>query len=62
MEPEQTEKKYDARTETMMDGTLIQYVLISPTGVRVFRKGGGFIDIKPSDPRNQFAVTFSTKD
>lgn len=57
----ETEKK-ESRTETMIDGTLIQYVLIGPTGVRVFRKGGGSIDVKSDDPRRQLRVEFNTKD
>ncbi len=62
MEQEQTEVKHETRTETMMDGTLIQYALISPTGVRIFRKGGGFIDVKSSDSRVKLSVEFNTKD
>ena len=56
--PEQRE----SRTETMLDGSLVGYVLISPTGVRIYRKGGGFIDVKPNDPRNNFTVEFNTRD
>ena len=61
MEKEQTEKK-EARTETILDGTLIQYITISPTGVRVFRKGGGFIDVTSSNSRDSLTITFTTKD
>jgi hypothetical protein len=59
---EQTEQRQESRTETMLDGTLIQYVTISPTGIRIFRKGGGSIDIRSEDSRRNLIVTFNTKE
>jgi hypothetical protein len=56
---EQTEQRREPRTETMLDGSMIQYITISPTGVRVFRKGGGYIDVTNSDPRKGLHVEFS---
>jgi hypothetical protein len=35
------------RTEMMLSGDKIEYVLIGLDGVRVYRKGGGIIDAKP---------------
>jgi hypothetical protein len=58
----ENKKPHESRTETMLDGAQIQYVLIGPTGVRVFRKGGGYIDVKPSDIRGKFDVEFNVKE
>lgn len=53
--PEQTR---ESRTETMLDGSLINYVLIGPTGVRIYRKGGGSIDVTSGDQRRELLVNF----
>lgn len=58
MSTEQTEKeKFESRTEMMLDGTLIESINISPTGIRIYRKGGGFIDATPrrGEPNKQAA-------
>jgi hypothetical protein len=48
MSTEQTEKeKFESRTEMMLEGSLIESVNISPTGIRIYRKGGGIIDATP---------------
>jgi hypothetical protein len=48
-------EKFESRTEMMLEGSLIQSVNISPTGIRIYRKDGGFIDATPrrGEPNKQ---------
>ena len=66
MSTEATEKeKFESRTEMMLTGDLIDSINISPTGIRIYRKGGGFIDATPrkGEPNKQaaFSLDFVNK-
>jgi hypothetical protein len=47
MEKEAEKEKIESRTEMSLEGSLIDSVTISPTGIKVYRKGGGIISITP---------------
>lgn len=65
MNTDQEKEKFESRTEMMLDGSMVESVNIGPTGIRVYRKGGGIIDVTPSrrddNKRAPFNIDFISK-
>ena len=60
----ETEKEIrtETRTESIWDGSLIDQVVVSPTGVRIYRKGGAIINISSPDPKKNLIVEHKVKE
>jgi hypothetical protein len=61
MKSTENEERKEPRTESILDGTLVQYVLLSPTGVRIYRKDGSITDIKSPDARKSLDIVYNIK-
>lgn len=62
METENKEPKLETRTDSIWEGSTIQHVVVSPTGVRIYKKGGAIINILSPDPKKNLIVEHKVKE
>lgn len=57
-----TSNKTMAHTELLLSGDQIDHITVGPYGIRITRKNGGDIDIKPRNSRDPFLIEYNKKD